>query len=116
MTYTDKQDGCFYSAHGKSLYPRRNKEVCEVPQVEKELAYIRSIRRRVAKSFASRGPEWLSPTKEEHDASLVSTLISCNVIRSQKVLVSSFIRENLNFACPKVISTAFVSNVCVIFS
>lgn len=40
-------------------------------KVEKELACARGERRRAANCFASRGPEWLSPTKEEHDASVV---------------------------------------------
>lgn len=71
MTRTGERDAAFTLRAVKvHIRPRRNKEACEEKctkyrnKVEKELACILGERRRAAKCFASRGPEWLSPNRK----------------------------------------------------
>lgn len=74
MTYIGERDAAFtpraVKVHIRSRDGTRKCARCR-NDVEKEYSRMPEVRRRAAKCFASRGPEWLSPSKEEHDASLV---------------------------------------------
>lgn len=91
MTHTGERDAAFTLRPVKvHIRPRRNKEACErarevqqVPQPSRKGTRVYTgERRRAAKCFASRGPEWLSPNERGARRIARSRIISCNAIRS----------------------------------